>query len=527
MPPEQGSKRRTAVSAVIVMACTLFSRILGFVRTAAIGAFFGAGGIADVINLVFNIPNNLRKLLAEGALSAAFIPELSSEVVGDPSGSRARYLTQNILALLFLTILPLLAACLLFPAQILGIFEQFADPAKKELSVVLFRWMMPYLFFVSVSALMMAVHNTHERFFVPAITPIVFSLSVIGFLFAGRYFYPEHFGAFFIGAGVLAGGVAQILVQMPSFHRLGYKLRPRIDFHNPAFRRVMYRWAPMLVTSSLFALNNQIAMLLASFLPDKSTSALAYAVVFYQLPFGIFSASITTVLYPRMTRLAAENNRGELLESLLFGYRNLWALLLPSAMALILLGEPIVAIAFQRGAFSAEDTRLTARVLTAYAAGMPFVGIFNITQRAFYALGDVRRPFKVAMFTVLLDIGLSLIFVFVLDYGAASLAWSNSISFTVGASVQLAVLRRRERFPSFKNTLMSALKALLGTGAGAAVILVSLRISGSAWWQSGSSFRAFMLLLLIAVAAATTILLVYGWLQVEAVSIILKRKKRK
>ena len=153
------TRRKDARSTLLVMICTLVSRILGFVRTAAVGALFGAGGAADVINLVFSIPNNLRKLLAEGALSAAFIPELSREITR--GSNAARGLAARIIGLQFAVILPILGVSLIFPRQVLTVFEQFDDPGKTALSIPLFRQMMPYLLLVSVSAVMMAVLNTH------------------------------------------------------------------------------------------------------------------------------------------------------------------------------------------------------------------------------------------------------------------------------------------------------------------------------------------------------------------------------
>ena len=317
---------------------------MGFVRTALIAAFFGAKGDADVVNLVFSIPNNLRKLLAEGAISSAFIPELSGEIEADPSLAGAKALAKRILGLQCIIILPILLISLLFPEGVLILFEGFADPAKKELSIVLFRWMIPYLFFVSVSAIMMAVLNTHFRFFIPAITPIVFSIAVIGSLITTH----GKLGAVSIGIGVFIGGLLQIAVQYPLFHKLRYSLLPSFRFSSDAFQRLLRRWGPMLLTSSLFYINSWLAVRLATILPDGSTSALSNAIVFYQLPFGLFSASITTVLYPRMSRFAASGNFKGVVESLGFGYRNLWALLLPSAMLMILLGEPIVAVAFQK-----------------------------------------------------------------------------------------------------------------------------------------------------------------------------------
>ena len=502
------------------MCCTLASRILGFVRTAAIGAIFGAGGAADVITLVFNIPNNLRKLLAEGALSTAFIPELSREISRDASGTGAKELARSVLGLQFVVILPVLLAVMLFPEQILRIFENFNDPDKKALSIVLFRWMMPYLLLVSISAIMMAVHNSHGRFFVPAATPIVFSVCVIGSLFIGY----RRWGALSIGFGVLLGGIAQILVQFPSYRKLGYSLLPGFRFRSPGFRRVMLKWFPMLLTSSLFALNNQVAMLLASFLPDKSTSSLAYAIVFFQLPFGIFSASITTVLYPEMSRRAVTGDKKGLLESLSFGYRNLWALLVPSAMILILLGEPIVSIAFQRRAFSFSDTVLTARVLAAYSFGMPFIGLFNITQRSLYAMGEVRKPLFCAMATVTVDIVLSLFFVFSENGSSVSLAWANSLSFLFGAVLQFFVMRQVSGFRIDRNTAVTFLKVMGATIIGAAVILLFYRIIGRNWWMDGSSWKGLGILFITGVSTAGVVLAFYIWMKVEALSIIFKRK---
>ncbi len=519
----ENTDQRSAVSTVIVMSATLVSRILGFVRTAAISAIFGAGGVADVILLVFNIPNNLRKLLAEGALSTAFIPELSKEIAGSPEGGGARRLSRNILGIQSIILIPLIAVSLAVPAFVLGVFETFDDPAKSQLAEVLFRWMIPYILLVSISAVMMAVHNTHGRFFVPAITPIVFSIAVIASIYIGS----GRIGPVAMGIGVLAGGIAQILVQYPSYRRLGYSLIPAFNFSDPAFRRVMRRWIPILLTSSLFAINNQIALFLASWLPDKSVSSLSYAIVFFQLPFGIFSASISTVLYPLMSRQAAGKDLRGLNDSLGFGFRSMWVLLVPSAMALILLGEPIISVALQRRAFTGEDTILTARVLAAYSLGMPFVGLFNITQRALYATGETRKPFYIALAAVILDIALSIIFVMTGKSDSTSLAWANTIAFAFGATLQYIVIRKSNGFTIAGNTLMTFFKGLFGTALGAGSILIMYRILGRDWWVEGSSWSSTWRLCVICLVAIIVILSSYHWMKVEAVSIILKRGKNK
>ena len=513
------SNQQSARSAFVIMICTLASRILGFVRTATIGALFGAGGTADAINLIFNIPNNLRKLLAEGALSTAFIPELSREIVLDESGLQARRLSRTIIGFQIIIIAPILLVSLLFPEQVLYIFEQFSDPYKKKLSVILLRWMMPYLLFVSLSAIMMAVHNSHNRFLIPALTPIVFSICVILSLLFGQ----ARWGVVSIGVGVLAGGLAQIFTQYPSFRAMGYRLIPLFDFRNDALKRVLLKWLPMLLTSSLFVINSHIAMLLASTLPDGNTSSLTYAIVFFQLPFGIFSASIATVLYPKMSRYAALGDNNGLIDCLSFGYRNLWALLVPSAMILILLGEPIVAIAFQRRAFTPENSIATANVLAAYSVGMPFIGLFGISQRALYALGEIRRSFFCALLTVLIDIALSLVFVFWNEGNSVSLAWANSIAFTIGSILQYISIRRVSKFRIAGEVLTTFGKVLIGSTVGALAISGFYQLFGRNWWLSGVSWIGFGLLALIALVSSAIILLFYAWMKIEAISLLRNR----
>jgi putative peptidoglycan lipid II flippase len=366
---------------------------------------------------------------------------------------------------------------------------------------------------------MMAVLNSHNEFFVPAVTPVLFSLCVIASLALGA----RRWGGTAMAWGVLAGGAAQIIFQYPRYRRHGYLLEPLLRFDDPAFRRVMKRWIPVLVTSSLFTVNHQIAMLLASTLADKSTSALFYAIVFWQLPFGLFSVSITTVLFPKMSRQAARRDREGLAESVGFGYRNLAALLIPSAAILIVLGAPIVAVAFQRRAFTSGDTMLTARVLAAYAWGMPFVGLFNISQRALFALGELRRPFYAALITVVTDIGLSIVFLFGFDGNVVSLAWANSLAFVVGAAVQYLFLRSRTPLRLRGMTIRTGWKVLLVTALAVVIMKVVLYWTGDSWWRDGSDWRAFGILAAIGLSTLALIVALYAWLRVEAVSIIIKR----
>jgi len=211
--PETEKTRSSTVSTVLVMACTLLSRLLGFVRIAVIGAFFGASGIADVWNAVFTIPNNLRKLMAEGALSSAFIPSLSQSLVEDPTGREARLVTRKVLSFQLIILVPLVLACAVFSRQIVGVLLAFPEPEKMRLSVDLFRWVFAYLLFVSVSAVLMAVLNSHGIFVTPALAPVLFSVCVITatLVFFGRL------GIYSMVLGVWAEACSRFYSNCPAF----------------------------------------------------------------------------------------------------------------------------------------------------------------------------------------------------------------------------------------------------------------------------------------------------------------------
>jgi putative peptidoglycan lipid II flippase len=334
------------------MVSTTVSRLFGFVRIAVIGAIFGASGTADVLNAVFTVPNNLRKLMAEGALSSAFIPVLAKSIVQDTTLTRAKKIVSSILGFQFIVLVPVLLVSVVFSPLVVRAILDFQDPAKIELAADLFRWMIHYLLLVSISAVFMGVINAHSSFLVPAITPVLFSVAVI----SSVVLLHRMFGPFAMVIGVLAGGLAQVLFQAPKMRNLGYGWKPGFDFKNPDFVKVMKLWLPVVATASVYTINEQIAIRFATGLEDGSASAMSNALVFWQLPFGIFSASITTVLFPRMSRQAGAGDTVGLKTTLEYGLRYLILLLVPAAVILSFLAKEIIAVALQRGNFLPENT---------------------------------------------------------------------------------------------------------------------------------------------------------------------------
>jgi putative peptidoglycan lipid II flippase len=287
---------------------------------------------------------------------------------------------------------------------------------------------------------------------------------------------------------------------------------------------VLKQWLPVVGTASIFTINQQVAILFASGLEDGSGSAMTNALVFWQLPFGIFGAAITTVMFPRMSRQAAARDTQGLSETLQFGFRYLVTLLVPSALVLSLLGKEIIAVALQRGAFEARFTALTSEVLMFYSLGLLSVGAYNYFQRFFYATDDFRTPLIVASVTLVLDVGLSL-WLKETPLRVRGLALANSIAFTVG----LLLFLYRSAVVLGGIDVGRILTTLAKVGAALVPIAVFIRLylerTGS-FWQDGSSFRTLGLVSIPAAASIVICLLMYYILRVEAFTELVKARKR-
>ena len=491
------------------MVCTALSRVLGFVRVAVIGAVFGATGVADVLNAVYMIPNNLRKLLAEGALSSALIPELARalERERDSGDGDARVLVRRVLSLLTVTVVVVVTLAVLFARPVVGVVLGFPEAWKMALAVELFRLVFPYLLLVSVGAVLMAVLNCHDVFVVPALAPLLFSVNVV----AAILLFHRHWGLLAAGVGILAGGIGGVVGQLPLFFRRGYDLRPDWRWSDPRLRRIVRQWVPVVASASIFAITQQVALVLASGLEDGSTSALANALVFWQLPFGILSVSVVTAHFPRMSRHAASGDGEALRHTFASALRLIVALMLPPAVFYLYFGEQVIQVALERMTFTATGTRLASRVLTGYAAGLVGVAVFNFVQRYFYAIADYRTPLLAALAVAAIDVPLAII---MKETGlrVAGLAVANSVAFSAGAVLLLAAARKRlHRFGGAHAASYGA--RVVAANAALALLLAGVAAVTGSWWQPGSSWQNAVLMFSIVVIAAAATLALYRVLQ--------------
>ncbi len=512
-------KRSTSFSAIIVMTCTLLSRLLGFVRIALISFFFGASQKADILNFTFNIPNNLRKLMAEGALSSAFIPTLSQSLINDESQKSSKKLVQNILTFQIIILVPLCILSIIFSENIITFLSQFKDRETILIATKLFRYFVNYILLVSISAVIIATLNANDSFLVPALAPISFSIFVISSILI----FHKSLGIFSMAIGVLSGGIAQILIQLPMFFHKGYNLNLNFRFNNEYFKKVMVRWFPVLATSSVFVINQIIANFLATGLDYGSVSALSNSIVFWQLPSGIFAASLSTVLFPKMSRQAAKNDIEGLKNSINYGLSFLFLLLIPSAIVLIFLGPHIISASLQRGMFTLENTILTSKVLKFYAIGLFSVGVYNFLQRFFYSVNKFYIPLLSALLVVSIDIVLSIILMKT-RLKVMGLALANSIAFSVVIIFLLFFVFRELKGLSLKMFFLNSIKVIFSI-IPLIIFLLIITFFDKNYWIYNSSLYSFILTTFIGLFSVILTGLSFYIFKIDIFTDIIKRRR--
>ncbi|WP_037571550.1 murein biosynthesis integral membrane protein MurJ [Spirochaeta cellobiosiphila] len=513
-----GKNRSTSRNTAIVMASTLLSRILGYVRTMILAKYFGITWIADVLNGVFNIPNNLRKLMAEGALSSAFIPSLSLAEKEDPK--EAVKLTKSLLGFQLIVLIPLGLLVLFFSYPIINTLLVYDNEAKRVLASQIFKYFIWYLPLVSISAVIMAVLNVKGRFFLTSITPIIFSISVISSIIV---FY-KKLGPFGMVIGVLVGGVLQILIQLPVFFREKFSIIPSFNFQSPLMKKVLTNWLPIMVTSSIFTVNQLVAHNLASRLTEGSIAAFSYAIVFWQLPYGLFTNATTTVLFPKMSKEIANKEYEKAKSTMLRGLSNLISFQIPSSLYLFVAGLPLIAVSLQKGNFDLAGTILTNKVLIQFTIGLFFVGAYNFTNRYFYSQGNYFIPLKSSILVVICDVGLS-IYLMHTKLGVAGLATANSISFIIGLFYLFANKGIKVSFHDVIPLLNTTVKCVVGS------IVPLIGLIGFVYylkgiWSQGSTIEGFTILAIGSLIYGLLTLTFYYLVKVDFIRELINKRRR-
>ncbi|MBK7814953.1 MAG: murein biosynthesis integral membrane protein MurJ [Rhodocyclaceae bacterium] len=455
------SPRSLLRSLATVSGMTLLSRILGFARDFVIARAFGAGMMTDAFFVAFRLPNLLRRLFAEGAFSQAFVPMLA-EYRNRRGDDETRQLVDRVATLLFVTValvalLGIVGAPLLIHVSAPGFAS---DAGKFGLTVELARITFPYILFMALVALAAGIFNTWSRFALPAFTPVLLNLSMIGMaLFAAPWFDPPVLA---LAWAVFIGGALQLAIQLPALRRLG--MLPRWDWapRDAGVRRMLTLMGPAVIGVSVAQVSLLINTIFASFLPSGSVSWLYYADRLMEFPAGLLGAALGTILLPSLARCHAAERRQEFSALLDWGLRLTLMLTLPAALALAMLAVPLLTTLFHHGAFSANDVLQTRSALVAYSIGLAGLILVKVLAPGFYARQDIRTPVRIAVVTLLATQAMNLAFIDWLKH--AGLALSIGLASCLNAGLLFHGLRRADAYhpaPGWRPFLLKLGAALM------------------------------------------------------------------
>jgi putative peptidoglycan lipid II flippase len=477
------------------------SRILGLVRDQVLASMFGAGNAMDAFNVAFRIPNLVRDLFAEGAMSAAFVPVFMRQLASGERAGAWRLANNVINALLVVTGI-LVGAAIVFARPLVTAFAgDYAEvPGKLELTILLTRIMLPFLTLVAIASVFMGMLNSLQRFFIPGLAPAMFNIATILCALLVVPLMPR-FGVppiTAIAIGALIGGFAQLLIQWPLLHREGFAYRPVLDWKQDALRRVLLLMGPGTIGLAATQMNVFVNTVLATQEGTGAVSWLNYAFRLMYLPTGLFGVSIATATVPAVSRHAAKHNEAAVRSTLADGLSLMLVLNVPATIGLIALSHPIVRVIFERRAFLPSDTVATAAALQYYAIGLLGYSIVRIASPTFYALGDSRTPVRVSMAAVLVNAALNVVLVRL--FGFRGLALGTSLAALFNAAGLLWLLRRRLDGLDDRRILTSFSRiAIASLAMGAAAVIIERLLSQ---WIAGEAFlsQAFRLTLTIVFA---------------------------
>jgi putative peptidoglycan lipid II flippase len=427
-----------------VSGITLLSRITGLVRENLTASIFGASAFTDAFFVAFRLPNLLRRMFAEGAFSQAFVPLLAqARAEGDEAGMRL--MVDRIATALFWVLVAVsLAGVAAAPALVWLMASGLTrEPAAYDAAVTMTRWMFPYILFISLVALSAGILNTWKRFALPAFSPVMLNLCFIGAaLGLSRHFDPPVYA---LAAGVVAGGIAQLAIQLPALRRIG--MLPRIGlgvvaaFRDPHTRRLLTLMGPAVLAVSVAQISLVINTHIASRLAPGSVSWVSYADRLMEFPIALLGVALGTVLLPSLSRASASGEADEYSGLLDWGLRLVFVLSLPCMAGLALMAEPLTALLFHYGRFDAHDVAMTRAAVVGYAAGLLGLIAIKVLAPGFYAKQDVRTPVKIGLLVLVVTQLLNLVLVPVIAH--AGLALSISLGAWANAGLLLAGLRRR------------------------------------------------------------------------------------
>lgn len=440
------TERSVLRSAGVIGVATMTSRVLGLVRDQVLAYFFGAGDAMDAFRIAFRLPNVLRDLFAEGAMSAALVPTFTRSLAlgGKPAAWR---LGSNLMNVMLLLTGSLVVAAIVFAEPLVRLYagDYREVPGKLELTIRLARIMFPFLTLVTLAAALMGMLNALRRFFIPALAPAMFNVGTILCAvtlvpLATRVGVEPIFAA---AAGALVGGLGQMLLQWPALRREGFRYHAVIDLHDPGLREMGRLMIPGAAGLAAVQINLFVNSWLATSLGTGAVSWLDYAFRLMYMPIGLFGISIATASLPGISAHAAANDDAGVRRVVSHGLRMMLMLNIPATAGLFVLATPIVRLIFEHGRFTPTDTAATAAALAFYAPGLVGYSVVKLVSPAFYALGNSRIPVIASGASIGVNVVLNLFLLRAL--GHRGLALGTAVAALTNAGILLFLLHDRLR----------------------------------------------------------------------------------
>jgi putative peptidoglycan lipid II flippase len=463
-------------AASTISLLTLVSRITGLVREQLIASAFGAGALTDAFNVAFRIPNLLRRLFAEGAFSQAFVPVLAASKQTEGEAATKRMI-DHVASLLSLVLLITCVIGVIGAPALVWVMASGLKPDSMDAAVVMTRWMFPYIGFMSLVALSAGILNTWKHYLVPAATPVLLNVAMIAAAWWGAPWFKTLGIApiYALAAGVMLGGLLQLLIQVPALVKLG--MLPRLAWGwaalkeawaDPGSRRILKLMGPALLGVSVAQISLLINMQIASHLPAGSISWLSYADRLMEFPTAMLGVALGVVLTPQLSAAKAAKDDARYTAMLDWGLRLVLILTVPCAVALLTFAVPLVSVVFNYGAFSPRDVQQTTWALMSYGVGLLALVAIKILAPGFYAAQDIKTPVKIAICVLVLTQLLNVVLVPHLAH--AGLALATSLGAIVNAAWLLRGLRRKGSYTPAPGWL----RLLLQVATAAAVLAVYL-----------------------------------------------------
>lgn len=480
-------------SGAVVSVMTLLSRVLGMVRDMVVAAYFGSSPAADAFFIAFKIPNFMRRLFAEGAFAQAFVPVLS-EYRTRCTFEEVRHLVDRVAGTLGVVLMGLTALGMLGAPFIISVFAPgfHDDPAKVQLAGELLRITFPYLLMISLTAFCGGILNTYGRFAVPAFTPVLLNISMIGATLFLTPYFAQPITA--LAWGVFIAGVAQLLFQLPFLLHIRLLPVPRPAWRDPGVRRILGLMVPALFGVSVSQINLLLDTVLASFLQSGSVSWLYYADRLSELPLGAFGIAIGTVILPSLSRQHASEDPKTFSKTLDWALRMVLLVGVPAALALAILSEPLIASLFHYGAMKESDVVQSANALEAYALGVLAFMLIKSLAPGYFARQDMKTPVKIAVQCMIANMVFNLVLIWPL--GHVGLALSTSLSSMLNTVLLLWGLHKAGVYRPEPGWWLFMLRLLGGCAAMTAFVLW-LNAPAAEWFAWGWQQRAWQLSLLV------------------------------